>query len=460
MHAPTVERDLPTPRARPDYVLLGSTIALLVVGTLMVYSASFVVAHNEFNDDLYFLIRQLAWVAIGTVGLLFALRVDYHNWRRLSLLAMLGCVALLLLVLVPGIGARSYGAVRWIRLGPLLQVQPSELAKLAIVLYLADWLSRRGAAEVKQLGRGSLPFAIIVVVVAGLVEFQPDLGTTSIIVGTAAVIFFVAGANLLHVGMLACGGVLAGIAAIARMSGYRQDRIAAFLDPWSDIQGTGWHTAQTLIALGSGGLFGTGLGASRQKFYWVPNAHTDAIFSIIGEELGFVGSVGVLALFAVIAWRGFSIAWRAPDTFGRLLATGLTSMLILQALVNIAVVTNSVPYTGITLPLVSFGGNSTVISMVAIGALLNISRYRGMVFEDDQLTAPEAGSGTWLRAQPSNRLVRRPSAHSVVVQPGIAPARVTSSSSRSGATQARPVRPRALARRASRARRRPWETDG
>jgi cell division protein FtsW len=215
------------------------------------------------------------------------------------------------------------------------------------------------------------------VIVGGLVELQPDLGTTFIIVGTAACVFFVAGANLLHIGAIGSAGILAGIALVARMSGYRQDRIAAFLDPWSDIQGTGWHTAQTLIALGSGGPFGMGLGHSFQKFYWVPNAHTDAIFAIIGEELGFVGAVAVLGLFAVLAWRGFIIAWRAPDTFGRLFATGLTSTLILQAIVNIAVVTNSIPYTGVPLPLVSYGGSSTVISMVAVGLLLGISRHRG-----------------------------------------------------------------------------------
>ncbi len=440
--------------ARIDYVLLGSVVALLVVGTLMVYSASFVIAHNEFNDDLYFLTRQLLWVGIGAVGLLVAARVEYHHWRRLSLLVMLACIALLLLVLVPGVGTRSYGAVRWIKVGPLFQLQPSELAKLALVLYLADWLARRGSSQVKQLSRGSLPFAIIVVVVAGLVELQPDLGTTAIIVGTAAVVFFVAGANLLHVGALGAAGVLAGIALISRLSGYRQDRITAFLDPWSDLQGTGWHTAQTLIALGSGGLFGAGLGASRQKFYWVPNAHTDAIFAIIGEELGFLGAAAVLALFGLVAWRGFTIAWRAPDTFGRLLATGLTTMLILQALVNIAVVTNSLPYTGITLPLVSFGGNSTVVSMVAVGLLLSISRFRG---------APVADDASPLPVQSATLASGRPSRHALGGGP------TPSSSTAHGATvvpyrspggQARPVRPRALARRTGRARRRGWDVDG
>lgn len=364
------------PTARLDYLLLASVVALLVIGTLMVYSSSFVVAHNEFNDDLYFLTRQVSWVSLGAIALVIGARVPYWYWSKLSLLVLAGSLALLVLVLLPGVGSSSYGAVRWIKLGPFLQVQPSEVAKLALVLYLADWLARRGS-HVQRFANGMVPFVIIVVLVAGLVELQPDLGTASVIVGTAAIIFFVAGANLLQVGMLGGLGLLGIIAMIPRLSGYRQDRIAAFLDPWSDIQGTGWHTAQTLIALGSGGLWGLGLGASRQKFYWIPNAHTDAIFAIIGEELGFLGTVAVLALFACFAYRGYLIAWRAPDSFGRLLAVGLTSLVVVQATINIAVVTNTIPFTGVTLPFISFGGSSTMVSMFAVGVLLSISRQRG-----------------------------------------------------------------------------------
>jgi cell division protein FtsW len=357
---------------RPDYLLLASTIALLVLGALMVYSASFVVAHNEFNDDAYFLVRQLMWIGVGVVGMFGAMRIDYRRWRLLSLPIMFACIGLLVLVLVPGIGASSYGAVRWLRLGPV-QIQPSEIAKLALILYLADWLARRGPM-VAEFFKGLLPFAIIVGIVAALVEVQPDLGTTALIVGVSACVFFVAGANLAHIALIAVAGVAAGAELIAHLSNYQLERIRAFLDPWADVQGAGWHTAQGLIAVGSGGLFGHGLGNGMQKYYWVPNAHTDAIFAMIGEELGFVGCIGVMGLFAVIAWRGFLIAWRAHDPFARLFATGLTCMIALQALVNIAVVTNSLPYTGVTLPLVSFGGSSTVISLLGIGLLLNISR--------------------------------------------------------------------------------------
>jgi cell division protein FtsW len=389
---------------RPDYWLMASTIALLVLGTLMVYSASFAVAHNEFNDDAYFLVRQLAWDIIGGLALVLVMRVHYQHWRRWSVPIMLLVIVLLVLVLMPGLGFRSYGAMRWIKLGPILQVQPSELAKLAIVLYLADWLARRGSI-VADFFKGLLPFAIIVGLVAWLVEVQPDLGTTSIIIGVAACIFFVAGASLLHIGLIAWIGVAAAIALMAHLSGYQLERIRAFLDPWSDVQGSGWHTAQGLIALGSGGLFGQGLGNGLQKFYWVPNAHTDAIFVIIGEELGFLGCVGVIALFAILAWRGFLIAWRAPDPFGRLFATGLTCMLTLQALVNIAVATNSLPYTGITLPFVSFGGSSTVISLVAVGLLLNISRFRAVEAEAETEAVPEVRRG---EHAPPVRRNRRP----------------------------------------------------
>ena len=363
------------------------TIALLVLGTLMVYSASFVVAHNEFNDDAYFLVRQLMWIAAGLVGLLISARIDYRRWRSLSLPIMFVCIGMLVLVLVPGIGSSSYGAVRWIKLGPV-QIQPSEIAKLAMTLYLADWLARRGPI-VGELLKGLLPFGIIVGIVAALVAVQPDLGTTAIIIAVAACVFFVGGANLWHITLLGVTGIGAGLVVLAHLSGYQLERIRAFLDPWSDIQGSGWHTAQGLIALGSGGLFGSGLGNGLQKYYWVPNAHTDAIFAIIGEELGLVGCLGVLMLFGVVAWRGFLIAWRGPDAFARLFATGLTCMLTIQTLVNIAVVTNSLPYTGVTLPLVSFGGSSTVISLVAIGLLLNISRQPVAPATEHERVEPE-----------------------------------------------------------------------
>jgi len=359
-------------RRRADWALLGAVVTLLMLGAEMVYSASFVIAHNEFHDDLYFLSRQTLWVVVGAACMGLVARSNYHTWRRASTPIMLLCLAMLVLILLPGFGVTSYGAQRWLALGPLPAVQPSEFAKLALVLYMANWLARKGK-QVGEFTYGAVPFVIVVGLVAGLVMLEPDLGTTVIVMATAISLFFVAGANLLH---FLLGMVLAGLSGLwfVFAASYRVERITAFLDPWKDQQGAGWHTIQTLIALGSGGITGMGLGASRQKFYYLPNAHTDAIFAIIGEELGIVGTLGVLLLFAIVAWRGLLAAYRAPDVYGRLLATGATCMITWQALVNIAVTTNSAPYTGVTLPFVSFGGSSIVVSMLAVGIIVSVSR--------------------------------------------------------------------------------------
>jgi cell division protein FtsW len=363
------------PRPTPDLILLAVSLTLLVLGIGMVYSASFVVAQSEFGNDTYFLTRQVQWAVIGVIGMVVAASIDYHHLERFSVLIMLAVVVMMLLVLVPGMGSSSYGAQRWLLLGPLPAVQPSEFAKLALIIYMANWLAKKGR-KVREFTYGFIPFATILITVIALIMAQPDLGTSFVIGVTAACIFFVAGANLLHFIMAGAGGVV-GFLYLITTAGYRQDRIEAFLNPWADPQDTGWHTIQTLIALGSGGLTGHGLGASRQKFFYVPNAHTDSVFAIVGEELGLIGTFGVILLFAILAWRGFRVAFRAPDAFGRLLATGVTSLIIVQALTNIAVVTNTVPYTGLTLPFVSFGGSSLLISMVGIGLVLAVSRHEG-----------------------------------------------------------------------------------
>lgn len=363
------------PAPRSDLILLLAVVLLCGVGAFMVYSASLVVAYSEFQDDTYFLSRQLLWIALGLVTMLALSRIDYHRWQRYTVVFLLLGILLLAVVLIPGLGQRSYGASRWLRLSSLVQVQPSEVIKLLMVLYMADWLASKGK-RVGEFMASSLPFLVVQAAVLSLVVIEPDFGTTVVIAATSVSIFFLAGANLFHFtsGLALLTG--ASYLAISKV-GYRMDRIAAFLDPWNDPQGTGWHTIQTLIALGSGGLLGNGLGASRQKAGWLVNAHTDAIMAIVGEELGLIGTLGVLALFAMLTWRGLRIAYRAPDAFGRLLAAGLTTMLFWQAAINVAVVTNSVPYTGVPLPFISFGGNSTVISLAAVGILLSISRSRG-----------------------------------------------------------------------------------
>lgn len=365
------------PRPTPDLLLMATSLALLVLGIGMVYSASFVVAQSEFGDDTYFLSKQAMWAVIGVVGMIVAAAIDYHRLEQFAVPIMLIVVVLMLLVLVPGAGVGNYGATRWLRLpGPIPPIQPSEFAKLALIVYMAYWLAKKGR-RVRQFTYGFIPFALILMTVTALVMAQPDLGTSFIIVVTAACIFFVAGANLLHFFIAGIGGVVGFVYLIAA-AGYRQDRVEAFLNPWADPQDTGWHTVQTLIALGSGGLTGHGLGASRQKFYYVPNAHTDAVFAIVGEEMGLIGTAGVILLFAIFAWRGFRVAFRAPDAFGRLLATGVTSLITVQAITNIAVVTNTVPYTGITLPFISFGGSSLLVSMVGVGLVLAVSRHEGV----------------------------------------------------------------------------------
>ncbi|HZK66226.1 MAG TPA: putative lipid II flippase FtsW [Chloroflexota bacterium] len=405
------------PRSTPDLLLLGVSLVLLVLGVEMVYSASFVVAQQEFNDATYFLSKQVMWAVIGFVALVVLMTLDYHVLEKVALLLMLATVAAMLLVLVPGMGVASYGATRWLKLpGPLPPIQPSEFAKLALIIYMSHWLARKGA-RVREFTYGLIPFATILVAVTGLIMLQPDMGTSLVVVGTAACIFFAAGANLFHFVIASAGGVAA-FAYLVMSEGYRSERLLAFRDPWADPQNTGWQTIQTLIALGSGGTTGLGLDASRQKFYWVPNAHTDAIFAIIGEELGLLGTAGVILLFVLFAWRGFHIAFRAPDAFGRLLATGVTCMVLVQAVMNMAVVTNTVPYTGITLPFVSFGGSSLLVCMAGVGVLLSVSRHETVPatvarvreparpFQPRQVRGTVAASGTGLAPRRRTRARR------------------------------------------------------
>jgi cell division protein FtsW len=358
-----------------ETLLLAVTGALLLVGITMVYSSTFVIAHNDpsYGNESYFLARQMVWALLGLVAMAIAAQINYRFWRRISLpifaVALVGLVA----VLIPQLGRTEFGAQRWLAIGPLPAFQPSEFAKLAVAMYFSDWLARKGS-KVRDLAYGAVPFAIVLGILVGLVLLQPDLGTTIVIVAIAVSIYFIAGANLLHLAFgMALGAV--GLVVAITSAGYRSQRFAAFLDPHSDPLGIGWHIIQTQIALGSGGLFGRGLGASRQKFYYLPSAPTDTIFAIIGEELGFVGAVVVILLFALLAYCGARIALQCRDLFGTLLAAGITTWLATQVLINIAVVAGVLPFTGIPLPLVSLGGSSLVISLAAVGILLSIARH-------------------------------------------------------------------------------------
>jgi cell division protein FtsW len=255
---------------------------------------------------------------------------------------------------------------------PGFQLQPSEFAKLGTIIFLAGWLAAKGR-RAGRFSTGSLPFLAVVGLVAGLIMREPDMGTAIVVMLAAATVFWVAGANVIHVGTVVG---LAGVAMVwlINSAAYRAERLQGWVDPWADPLGAGWHTTQNMTAIGSGGMAGRGLGASIGKAYFVPNAHTDAIFAILGEELGLIGTVLVLLLFGVIAWRGLVLALRASDSFGQLLAVGATGLIVWQALLNMMVVTNAVPFTGVTLPFLSFGGSSLVASLAAVGLLLSVSR--------------------------------------------------------------------------------------
>jgi len=352
-------------------LVLGSTAALVVVGLVMVLSASSVEAYEMYGSSFLFFLRQVAYAALGGLALLVTSRMRFHAWERLCVPLLAVTIALLVVVLIPGIGTVAGGSARWLQLGPLT-IQPSELAKLAVIAFTAALLSKRWRRlrDPKQL---MLPLLPLVGVLCGLILLQPDMGTAMIIVGSVFVLLFAAGARLRH---LALGGGVLGVLGFALMyvEGYRWARFISFLNPWADPQGNGYQTIQSLIALTSGGPFGLGLGASRQKWDYVPNAHTDFIFSIIGEELGLLGAMLVLVLFGVLVYAGIRIALRAPDGFGRLLAAGITGWFAIQAVTNLGAVTGLLPITGVPLPFVSFGGSALVVSLGAVGILVSIAR--------------------------------------------------------------------------------------
>jgi len=284
---------------------------------------------------------------------------------------MLGAVLLLVLVVIPGIGIVSHGSRRWLGFGPW-QFQPSEAAKLALVVFLS-WYFSEDRRRARDFLRGIIPFLGLLGLVCGLVMLQPDLGTAVALAGTGFALLFLAGCPLSRLLALGVAAVPV-LAALIFSSDYRRQRFLSFLDPWKDPLGSGYHIIQGLYALGSGGLFGVGFTQSRQKFFYLPERHTDFIFAILGEELGFVGALFLLLLFALFAWRGYRVALTAPDAFGALLAAGVTTMIVLQVIVNVGVVTSTLPITGITLPFVSFGGSSLVFSLAGVGLLLNVSR--------------------------------------------------------------------------------------
>lgn len=365
-----LEMSLPRVAGKIDSWLLIVVLALLCLGVVMVYSASSFIAARDYGDASYYFQRELVWVCLGIVAMLVTMRIDYRYWRRFSLAGMI--VILPLLVIVIKFGITAYGASRWLALGSFLTFQPSELTKLVLALYIADWLARKGN-QVGTFLYGLAPFVILVGIVLGLVLLENDLGTAIIIAGIATVMFFTAGANIAQFLLaLACGSV---IFVGEAFKGFRYYRLIGFLNPFQNITSINLQLYQGLLALGSGNWFGLGLGASREKTGYLPFPFTDSIFPVIGEELGFLGCALIVVLFLWLAFRGFRLARRAQDLYGALLATGLTSWLVLQAFINIGANTATIPYTGVPLPFISFGGSSVIVSLAAVGVLLNISRY-------------------------------------------------------------------------------------
>jgi cell division protein FtsW len=365
---------------QPDRWLFGATLALCLVGQVMVFSASAVMAREEFGSAYSFIVKQLIWLAIGLAGMFALMNVDYRELRQPKVIFTGLCVILLLLVGVFFLD-RSHSTHRWIRFGPYAGIQPSELAKLAVILYLAWFLELRRAqfrndpwTAVNDPLRALAPALGPVLVIAGLVVMQPDLGTAFEIFLVSLGMLFVAGLSLKYLAYATLAAIPAIYVLIVRVP-YRYSRVVAFLNPEADPQGSGFQMMQSLIAVGSGGFSGVGLMESRQKLFYLPEAHTDFIYAVLCEELGFIGGALVLALFAVYGWRGMRAALGAPDDFGRLVATGITVLVISQAMINLSVVLGMMPTKGIPLPFISYGGSSLLVMLLATGVLLNISQH-------------------------------------------------------------------------------------
>lgn len=355
-----------------DYILFYTLILLVAIGAIMIYSASSYRAANELQDSMAYLKKQLVFVGIGSVSVIFFINWDYHKFKKGKLIAFLMVVTIILLLLVflfPPIN----GAQRWIQLGPL-SLQPSEMAKYVVVIYLAKSLDKKGD-EIKSFWRGVFPTLLVAGIFAGLVLAEKNLSITSVIMFVAFILITISGARKRHLITLGGIGLMAGTSLIL-MAPYRLKRLLSFLDPWADPRGDGYQLIQSLLALGSGGFLGLGFGMSRQKAYYLPEPHNDFIFSVIGEETGFLGCIIVISLFAILIWRGVIISIKCKDNFGTLLAMGITSVIAIQAIINLAVVTGTMPVTGVPLPFISYGGSSLLFNMTAMGILLNVSRNR------------------------------------------------------------------------------------
>jgi cell division protein FtsW len=361
---------------KENRIYLAVTVfCLICIGVIMIYSSSCVYAMQELHDSAYFLKRHLIFLGLGFVFMLAAMSIDYRDLQKYAKPLLIVAVILLVAVLIPGIGKRSSGAQRWFRVG-MINFQPSELVKLSMIIYVADFLARKQKL-ITGFKQGFVPLMLVMGLVCALVVKQPDLGTTVEIAIVVLGMMFVAGARLAHLGLIALAAVPV-VVYLVMSASYRMARILAFLDPWQDAQGIGFQLTQSQIAIGSGGIFGVGLGKSQQKLFYLPAAHTDFIYSIIGEEFGLRGTLFIIILFGVFLWQGTRIAIRTTDSFGYYLCVGILMMFGLQAVVNIGVSMGALPTKGLPLPFISYGGSALIFHMAAIGLLLNVSRIQDL----------------------------------------------------------------------------------
>jgi cell division protein FtsW len=347
------------------------TITLIAIGIVAIYSASAVYAYDRFNDNFFFLKRHLISLGVGLFLALLFMGIDINTLRKHSRKLLLISFFLLVIVLVPGIGSSIGGARRWLRIGAM-QLQPTELIKPFFLLYLADFLDRK-SLKGNYLSAVYIPASLVICVLCGLILLQPDLGSSVGLAVIGFLLLFVYGARIKHL-LFTFAGAIPLMCLLIAGSPYRWARVQAFLDPWKDPKGTGFQIIQSFIALGSGGFLGVGLGNSKQKLFYLPESHTDFIFSIIGEEFGFLGAGLIVVLFVILVWKGISIAFKKNSEFSRLLAFGISLTIGLEALINIGVSTGFLPTKGLPLPFLSYGGSSLVIHMILVAILLNLAR--------------------------------------------------------------------------------------
>lgn len=360
--------DTRSPKKRvSDRWIMVCGVLLSLFGILMVYDSSVAIAMRDFSDQYYFVREQLKWLGLGSIVFVVCANISYRWWSRLAVPMLFVTLGLLMAVFIPGVGVRALGAHRWINVGFFI-LQPAELAKFSMVIYLSAWFAR---SEKKRF----LSFLLLLGTVSGLVILEPDLGTSLIITTIALLLYFFSGAALRHfLFLIPC--IAAAVIVLIIVAPYRAQRLMTFLDTEHDPQGSSYQIRQVLLGLGSGGWFGVGIGKSRQKYEYLPEANTDSIFAIIGEEVGFIGAAAVVGLYMFLVSRGFAIARRAPDAFGRLLALGISSWIGVQTLMNLGAMVALIPLTGIPLPFISYGGSSLIILLASLGILVNISRYR------------------------------------------------------------------------------------